>query len=211
MRHTKYLEGVLRWYEEQLITPGDPNEGRWEEAHTPLPRNMGDTTVLLLRQHHFIHDLWQSKELDECHFFTGQVKDLYRPGLFPADWFELCDIAEEYSRKHGVKGGKATPEVVARRNESNRGQKRTKEARLKMSLRKLGVPKSEDFKENLRVKMAGEGNPFYGKRHTEESLLKMSSWQQDLPPIECPHCKFTSPSKGMMSRWHFDNCKHRVH
>jgi len=37
----------------------------------------------------------------------------------------------------------------------------------------IGVPCLEGTKEKLRVKNAGIGNPFYGRKHTEKSLEKM--------------------------------------
>lgn len=114
MFQTKYLEGVLGWCEEQMIIIGNPDEGVWEDAHTPLPRGMGDTTVPLLKDHHIVHDLWQSKELNERHFFPSDAKKfLYEGSYFPSKWFELCDIYEKFVNEHyssiaqkgGLKGG----------------------------------------------------------------------------------------------------------
>ena len=110
MRQTEYLKGVLEYYANYDIVPGDPNEGQWENAHTPYPRAMGESTVLLLHEHHVIHDLWQSKELGECHFFPPDAKKvLERANFFPTGWFELCDIQETLALGHqrtaGRKGG----------------------------------------------------------------------------------------------------------
>ncbi len=52
---------------------------------------------------------------------------------------------------------------------ANTGRKHTKEELAKMQGRKM----SEEDKEHLRKLNRGEGNPFYGRKHTEETLDKM--------------------------------------
>lgn len=45
----------------------------------------------------------------------------------------------------------------------------SKETRYKIGLANSGKIRSEAFKQNLRVKLKGAGNPFYGKVHSEET------------------------------------------
>ena len=105
MKQTEYLNGVLDYYRECGITPGDPNEGRWEDAHTPYPRGMGESTVPLLHEHHVIHDLWQSEELGECHFYNINVlRVLNKSGFWPSSWFDLWEIYDELSTENTLKG-----------------------------------------------------------------------------------------------------------
>jgi hypothetical protein len=99
-KQTLYLNKILEWYEEQLITVGDPSEGRWEDCHSPLPKGQGDTTYKLLREHHVIHDLYQSWELNKQHVFLSEVKNiLYHSSYFVENWFELCDVHEYFVKK----------------------------------------------------------------------------------------------------------------
>lgn len=109
MKQTLYLNKVLQYYRENDIQIGDPDEGTWQEAHTPLPASMGDTTCLLLKEDHIIHDIYQSWELGEIHFFIGHAKNLlYSSGKFVENWFNLCDMYEElvknWERGPGCRG-----------------------------------------------------------------------------------------------------------
>lgn len=65
-----------------------------------------------------------------------------------------------------------------------------------------------------------ELNPFYGKKHSEETLAKMRGPKADTSnmtfrknnstKITCPHCGKEGQLTNM-KRWHFDNCKHQSH
>jgi hypothetical protein len=62
----------------------------------------------------------------------------------------------------------------------------------------------------------GELNPFYGKSHSQETLMKLKKpkteeakkkYREASRPItECPHCGKIG-QVSIMKRWHFDNCK----
>ena len=63
-----------------------------------------------------------------------------------------------------------------------------------------------------RAKMSevntGENNPFHNKKHSKETLKKMSASalaRPKAPTITCPHCG-TEGNGGAMKQWHFDNC-----
>lgn len=65
--HRDYVSGVLFYYQQNDIQPGDPNEGIWEEAHYPEPKRLGGTeTVWLLKQHHAVQGVLQSEEYQCC-------------------------------------------------------------------------------------------------------------------------------------------------
>lgn len=69
-----------------------------------------------------------------------------------------------------------------------------------------------------RPGLAKERNPFYGKKHTPETIQKMSipkteEHKAKLPynhlnkkTVSCPHCDKTGQYVNM-KRWHFDNCR----
>lgn len=106
MRQTEYLNEVLAYYKENDIVQGDPNEGKWEDAHTPWPQGMGDNEVPLLRYNHVIHDLWQSIELGEMHYVPKQAQDALYHGPFCDGWFLLCDEQERLTVESSSRIGK---------------------------------------------------------------------------------------------------------
>jgi hypothetical protein len=88
----------------------------------------------------------------------------------------------------------------------------------------LGVKKiiSEAQKKNQSVVMKnkynGDKNPFYGKKHSEETILKLKKPKskdhlekislaiKNKPKVNCIHCnKLIDVSNA--KRWHFENCK----
>jgi hypothetical protein len=59
--------------------------------------------VLLLKEHHLIHDLYQSREYNRKTFFTPDVKAwLYGEGFLCENWFELVSLYEHYSSRHSA-------------------------------------------------------------------------------------------------------------
>ena len=98
----EFREQVYLWYDTNGITVGDPNEGNWERAHI-VPQCVGGTeTVLLLKGHHLMHDLYQSREYNrQC--FHGRTKAwLYGEGFLCENWFELVSLYEHYSSRHSA-------------------------------------------------------------------------------------------------------------
>lgn len=97
---TIYLHGVLEYYRQEGFHPGD--EQKWEDAHTPWPRGYSDETVPLLLNHHRVHDLIQTRFLDEVHFFGYQVVEtLNEANFWPSGWFDLWDIYSEFQLRTG--------------------------------------------------------------------------------------------------------------
>ena len=76
------------------------------------------------------------------------------------------------------------------------------EAKLKISLSKLGKPRSDGVKLNLSKLNSGINNPFYGKMHSPETLIQMRVSRRT---IICPHC-FKEGGANVMHKHHFDNC-----
>lgn len=73
--HRDYVSGVLFYYQQYDIQPGDPNEGDWDHAHYPIPERLGGVeTILLLRQHHAVQGALQSEEFNCCCLSRFQVK-----------------------------------------------------------------------------------------------------------------------------------------
>lgn len=54
----------------------------------------------------------------------------------------------------------------------------------------------------------GENNPNYGIECDEEKKKRISNSRKNTPKVKCNHCdKIGDP--GIMTRWHFNNCKLR--
>jgi hypothetical protein len=90
---------------------------------------------------------------------------------------------------------------------------------------------AEEHSVYMKRKHAGEGNPFFGRKHTEESKKKISEGGKgikkseeakkriseakkgDLNPgrqiVTCPHCSKTGRSGGMRKH-HFSHCKQKT-
>jgi len=81
------------------------------------------------------------------------------------------------------------------------GRKMPSHVRQALDERMKSFKQSEETKEHLR-------QINIGRKHTPETLLKMSAWQVNKPKLICPHCNMAS-SSGNAKRWHFDNCKHK--
>lgn len=98
MNQQEFVTGVQSYYKENDIQPGDPNEGRWEEAHYPLPKGQGDQTVLLLHHHHQIQGLLQSEEVGRCCFYSYDTKKFLSENFGCLEWFSLCEIHERWAK-----------------------------------------------------------------------------------------------------------------
>lgn len=90
---------------------------------------------------------------------------------------------------------------------------------------------AEEHSAYMKHKHAGVGNPFYGRKHTEESKKRISDGGKgikkteearkriseakkgDLNPgrqiVTCPHCNKTGRSGGMRKH-HFSHCKQKL-
>jgi hypothetical protein len=69
-------------------------------------------------------------------------------------------------------------------------------------------PVTEETRVKLSKAKSGENNPMYNKKHTDETLAKLSASLLALPKVTCPYCMKEGDFLNM-KRWHFDNCKKR--
>lgn len=84
LSHRTYVEGVMRYYRDNDIQIGDPNEGTWNLAHYPCPKRLGGTRVIhLLEEHHAVQGVLQSEEFGkpcvygwERKYLSGEIRDL---------------------------------------------------------------------------------------------------------------------------------------
>lgn len=71
-------------------------------------------------------------------------------------------------------GKKQSLEAKLKQIKAQTGTKRTEETRLKMSAWQLGRKMSDEFKLNKSLSQLGDKNHNYGKKHSPETLKKMS-------------------------------------
>ena len=72
-----------------------------------------------------------------------------------------------------------SPETLEKMREAKLGKKWSEEHRKNMSLSQLKRwEDSEDLRERFREEFVGEGNPFYGKTHSDETRNKISEAQR---------------------------------
>jgi len=83
------------------------------------------------------------------------------------------------------------------------GKTHSEETISKMSEDRKGKPKSEEHKNKIAESMKG-------KPKSEEHKRNMSEKKKGIPQpkVTCPHCNLTG-GRNIMTRWHFDNCKHK--
>jgi len=125
----------------------------------------GDLVFEVIEQFSFIcqqHLL--SREQGWCYHF--EYKNTNKP------YFNIALITGS-----GMLGAKHTEETKLKIGEASKGKINSNETRKKMSNSKKGIPFSEEHKQSLvdaHVDMRGHKNPFFGKKHTEQTKKTIS-------------------------------------
>ena len=90
-----------------------------------------------------------------------------------------------------------------------------------------GCVPSQETRQKMRMAHIGKPSPMRGKKSSAETKAKLSAIHagkpksekhkrkisaahmgKSMPVVVCPHC-LKEGDVGNMSRWHFDNCKHK--
>lgn len=89
-------------------------------------------------------------------------------------------------RKYGFQKGhkiflgrKHSKQTRLKMSLSAKGRKVTEETKVKLREARLGSKHSEETKKTMAVMRTGKLNSFYGKKHTMETRLKLSSYRGD--------------------------------
>jgi group I intron endonuclease len=122
--------------------------------------------------------LWSSEDNTNIKFILNQLEK---------DFINLYDCLSPNGynlRDGGTDGYIYTNEVKQKISNSNKGREvwnagktgiYSEETLKLMSDSHIGKSvHSDEYKENLKIKMTGESNPFFGKTHTEETKKKIS-------------------------------------
>jgi hypothetical protein len=117
--------------------------------------------------------------------------------------------------KNGFYGKSHSEETKEKIRRARLGSKDSNEVRIKKSIAGKQKPSvSIETRQKLsvankgRMGYPGEENPFYGKKHSEESRKRMSESHLAEPKKVCYHCNKIIDVRNF-GRWHGDNCKYK--
>lgn len=152
----------------------------------------------------------KNNPIDKSQLPPTQSKKEYHP-LFGTKHTEetrkLMSIAHSGEKNHmyGIRG----------KDNPNYGRKRPDLVAMNKAM--AGRTVAESTKEKLRQQRNADGNPMFGKKHSEESKKKMAKFGKDNPSygkkypqekVACQYCS-TVGGKGLMKRYHGENCKYK--
>jgi hypothetical protein len=104
-----------------------------------------------------------------------------------------------------LQGFQHTEETKTQMSASHSGLVLSEETKAKISESHMGIMHTEETKERIR-------NKKLGTKASPETKAKMSATRNGKKLVEatCKHCGKTGQKAGM-TRYHFDNCKHKKH
>jgi hypothetical protein len=131
-------------------------------------------------------------------------------------WNKGVPITEEQREKNrkAATGKKFSQEIIEKRLTKVRGQKRSEETKLKMSLAAKGKPKgpmSDENKRKISESTKGKSKPKgMGEKLSATVALQLAAGTHytQQPKLTCPHCGVQA-SKARYNAYHGDKCKHR--
>ena len=147
------------------------------------------------------------KEFSAVHSATMKGRKPWNVGI------PITEEQREKNRKAAI-GKKFSPETIAKRSAKIKGQKRSEETRLLMSLSakgKLKGPMSEE--EKLKRSLALKGKPKqkgHGGRISATVAAQLAAGTHYTQiKLTCPHCGIQA-SKARYNGYHGDKCKHKA-
>jgi len=121
---------------------------------------------------------WAALEAAYIQFYLEEGCRLVN-GTFGGEGFGILSEEVRLKIKMALKGRKISDETRRKMSLAHRGKQLTSEHRKNLSLARLGNTNkkgkkhTEEFKERCSERCSGKGNPFFGKRHTQETKDKM--------------------------------------
>lgn len=95
MNQHEWVKQCLERYAEEGAYPGDGS--RWEKAHYPAPKKLGEETIDLKFDDHQVQGILQSEEYGRLCFWTSDAKRFLLTGPFVDGWFGLWNIWEKWT------------------------------------------------------------------------------------------------------------------
>ena len=190
----------------------------YTESHHIIPRSIGgsdggENLVNLTAREHFIAHLLLAK--------------IHGGGLWHAA--HMMSNMKKYSNRDYKKVREEHAKLVSAkmtgRTFSEETLEKMRKPKSESSKVKMRKPKSEEHvqnwkdsrangagwvcpdskKEKQKLEMVGEGNPMFGKTHSDSTRKKIT--EANKVKVTCPHCGKVG-GIAIMKRWHYDNCKH---
>jgi hypothetical protein len=189
----------------------------YTESHHIIPRSIGGSNdhgnlVNLTAREHFIAHLLLAK--------------IYGGGLWHAA--HMMSNMKKYSNRDYKKVREEHAKLVSAkmtgRTFSEETLEKMRKPKSESSKVKMRKSKSDDHvqnwkesrangagwvcpdskKEKQKLEMVGEGNPMFGKTHSDSTRKKIT--EANKVKVTCPHCGKVG-GIAIMKRWHYDNCK----
>lgn len=162
------------------------------------PFYIGSSSIKRISKHHYkgsvdskeYRDIWQQEKLQNPHLFDVKIISRH------ATRIEAFEMENKLHKK--LKVVESTMYVnmtYAYEHPNNKNRRLSTNHKQNLSKSLKGKPKNELTKARMR------------KPKTIEHNQKVSIAKLSMTPITCPHCN-KSGNKAVMSRFHFDNCKH---
>jgi len=206
-----------KWYFKIIDKRLNEKYAGYAERHHIIPKSLGggntkENIVALSAKEHFIVHLLLTemcKDKTDRRKMRYALKRMMGNRQSPQVWTSgQYNIARIKNHK-ALLGRKFTEEHKQKIAESNKGQKRSKEARQKMS--------------DIAKKRTGDKNPFYGKTHkketkekiskantgkiqSEEIKLRKSMIMKNKPKIKCEYCNRDFDA-GNYKKSHGEKCR----
>ena len=251
----KHMNKYEKWYKDITERGQVRITNERTESHHIIPKCLGgvdnksNLTNITLREHFICHwlltkihygkerhqllkALWMMKaeNQNQTRYKTKITSRVY--ATLKEEYIKLQSI-KVTGKNNGFYGRTHTPEARKRISEANKGRIPPQEEieKMKLSLakrKKQGIKRatySDEYKIERSKKYSGEGNPNYGKTHSEETRAKQrakatgrkQSQETIRKKIEatkgkkrekklCPYCDQLVAVNGY-ARWHGENCK----
>lgn len=143
----QFIRNCYDYYRESGLTPGNPDDGVWHEAHYPLPRGRGSRWVYLLEEHHAVQAVLQSEEVGHPCVWSWEGRFLV------GDWEHLLPLFDKWMSIRGSLGGQASVALFTEAELSERGRRagRANKGSPKREGHKTGsAPASEKQKQSAK-------------------------------------------------------------
>ena len=185
----------------------------YTEKHHIIPKSLNGTNkkenlVILTAREHFICHWLLTKMLvgDDLKKMNHAFWRMLVPGSNVQKRYKPNSHTYALLRKQygSLRKGVVTPDSVKQKiSNANKGRLLGKNNPM------FGVAHTAESKKKMSDAKKGSISWNQGKHHSNETRMKLSASAKNRQQLECSHCgRVCGPSN--YTRWHGDNCKHRL-